>query len=137
MQETALTTDVLPALTLVPCILDFEDFQDVSYSPRLLLPVCLPSVIADDAEYTQGCEVGFDLFLEWSWVDEAPSLIGLKQHIVQELFPGPSDTASLAARFGAVHGFLSVLAFFDRALALQGLDILLHLTDHLVFLSAA
>ncbi len=135
MQKIAPMIDVLPSFSAVPCVLLPEDFQNVSYSFRLLLPVSLPSVIVDDVEYAEGCEIGFDVYFDYPEIYESHSLSALKEFIMQELFPGPSDSASLAVRVGCVHGFLSVLAFTDRALAFVGLDILTRLTDHLAFLS--
>jgi len=128
-------TGPLPVLDVVPCALTLEDLELINYSPCLLLPASLPSVIVNDAEYVQGCKDGFDFYGEYPEVYEAPNLSVLKTYIMQELFPGPSDTASLAVRVGCVHGFLSMLAFTDRAFALAGLDILIYLVDHLVFLS--
>ena len=129
MQEIALTTDGLSVLTPVSCALEASDLELIRYSSCLLLPAPLPFVLLNDVEYVQGCEDGFNFFYEFS--EACESLSALKAHILQELFPGPSDDASLALRVGSVHGFLSFLAFIDRALALQGLGFLTCLVEHL------
>jgi len=122
-------------LAVVSSPVTFGDFEALRYSSRLLLSVSLPNGITNDVEYAQGCADGFDFFSEYS--QDCESLAALRACILQELFPGPSDDASLALRIGCVHGFLSFLAFIDRGLALAGLDFLVHLVDHLAFLSAA
>src|SRR5262249_32294289 len=124
----------LPSLTLVPCTLEVSDLGLIRYSSCLLLPASLPSTVVNDADYVQGCQDGFAFFYEFS--EACQSLSTLKTHIMQEVLPGFSYD-SLAMRVGCVHGFLSSLAFIDRALALQGLALLIRLVEHLVFLSAA
>ena len=135
MWQVAQTTDMLSLIPAVPCPLTLEDLGAIPYSPRLLLLVSLPSVITNDAEYAEGCELGFAMFFGYPEVYESRSFPVVRERIMQELFVGPSDAVSLAARVGLLHGFLSLLACVDRALALRGLSLLAHLTDHLVFLS--
>ena len=120
----------------VACPLTLEELGAIPYSPDFLLSVSLPDVLTNDAEYAEGCELGFEMFFGYPEVYESRSFPVLGERIMQELFPAPSDSVSLAARVGLVHGFLSLLAFGDRALALRGLSLLAHLTDHLVFLSS-
>ncbi len=136
MLHVAQTTDVLSLVPAVPCPLTLENLGAIPYSPRLLLLISLPDVVVNDAEYAEGCELGFDMFFGYPEVYESRSFPVVGERIMQELFPGSSDSVSLAARVGLVHGFLSLLAFVDRALALRGLSLLAHLTDHLVFLSS-
>ena len=134
MLQTARITGPLPLLDVVSCALLPEDLESIPYSSRLLLPASLPDVIVNDVEYVRGCEAGFGLYFDYP--EACVSLSALKEYIMQELFPGPLDTASLAQRVAFQHGFLSALALTDRALALKGLSILARLTDHLVFLSS-
>jgi hypothetical protein len=122
-------------LAVVPnCFLP-EDFQDVCYSSCLLLPVSLPDTIVNDPLYEEWCESGFGLYLEDAL--DALSFSVLKRFIMQEMFAVCSGDGSLVQHVGFAHGFLSALALVDRVLALRGLDCLLHLTDHFVFLSLA
>ena len=135
MLQVTQTTDVLSPVPAVACPLTLEDLGAIPYSPRLLLLVSLPPVIVNDVEYVEGCELGFAMFFGYPEVYESRSFPVVGERIMQELFPDAPDCVSLAARVGLVHGFLSLLAFVDRALALRGLAFLAHLTDHLVFLS--
>ncbi len=136
MLQVTQTTGMLSLVPAVPYTLRLEDLGAIPYSPRLLLLFSLPDVITNDAEYAEGCELGFDMFFAYPEVYESRSFPIVRERIMQELFPGPSDAVSLAACIGLVHGFLSLLAFVDRALALRGLSLLACLTDHLVFLSS-
>ena len=135
MLQVAQTTDMFSPVPVVACPLTLEDLGAIPYSPDLLLSVSLPSVLTSNAEYAEGCELGFDMFFGYSEVYESRSFPVVGQRIMQELFPDSPGSVSLAARVGLIHGFLSLLAFVDRALALRGLALLAHLTDHLVFLS--
>jgi hypothetical protein len=132
MLQLVHTTDALPLSVVAPLLP--EDFQDVPYSSCFLLPASFPDVIVNDPLYVEWCETGFALYFDDPY-NGTSSLSALKVFILQEMFPGSSDDAPFVQHIGFLHGWLSALAFIHRALALQGLDILAYLTDHLVFLS--
>ena len=134
MQQIAPTTDALSPLAVAPCM-SFEDFEHVSYSSSLLLPVSLPDTLVKDADYAYWCEEGFNMYADGWFADQVFSVSSLRVFILQEMFPGSSDDAPPVQHVGFLHGFLSALAFADRDLALVGLSLLVYLADHLVFLS--
>ena len=94
MLPVAQTTDALSLIPVVAGPLTLEDLGAIPYSPRLLLLVSLPSVITNDAEYAEGCELGFDMFFGYPEVYESRSFPVVRERIMQELFPGPSDAVS-------------------------------------------
>jgi len=138
MRNTAQTTDTLSMFPIDSCTLVREDFCKVSYSSRFLLPASFPDVVVNDAVYAQWCEDGFEAYFDGIGFDShaVSSLSSLKAFLIHVLFSDFDDDRPLAERVGFLSGGLSALAFTDRALALAGLDILMRLTDHLVFLSS-
>ena len=132
------TVGLLESLSVLPqdfgtCSLSSDDFQDISYSPKLLLPVQFDTRLTLDPEYQKACQVGFDdgfgrlseedereLF-NWDVVrnEVLRSLLD-----VQRVLPPGFPTCSLAWASGFLLGWLSALALVDRPLALRGLELL-------------
>ena len=113
-------------------------FQDMHYSPTVLLPVPLePSILAGH-DYRRALSHGFDAYFEemYTWnehrtdlvfVDRFYTLAELQSLLIHEMAPYPLIEASLGFRIGFLVGWLSALALTDRALAFQGLEVLLQL----------
>jgi hypothetical protein len=143
MQESM---SVLP-LASVTRSLTPADFQDVSYSPRFLLPVQFDASMTTDSEYQEGCESGFycyfeDMFQqneagrETVFLDRFYSRADVMSLVVEGLSssfsPSRWDAAPLSYSVGFVLGWLSALALTDRPLALGGLELLTVLVAHMI-----
>ncbi len=135
MLETVGIQESMPVLPLtsVTCSLTPVDFQHVSYSPALLLPVQFDTRLTLDPEYQKACQVGFDDGIErlseederelFTW-DMVRNEVLISLLDVQKVFPPGFPTLSLAWASGFLLGWLSALALIDRPLALRGLELL-------------
>jgi hypothetical protein len=132
------TVGLLESLSVLPQAagthgLTPDDFQDISYSPTLLLPVQFDTSLTLDPEYQEACQVGFDegfgLLSEederelFNW-DMVKNEVLTSLLDVQKVLPPGFPTLSLAWASGFLLGWLSALALVDRSLALRGLELL-------------
>jgi hypothetical protein len=115
-------------------------FKDLPFNAALLLPVSLDVSLTAHPDFSEGCQCGdssyfdemyhvdpstgdrevfIDHFYTWYEVE--------KQVREATLFHAERYSSSLSWAVGFVLGWLSALAFTDRALALRGFDLMVSL----------
>ncbi len=129
MQESM---PVLP-LTSVTRSLTPADFQDLPYSPTLLLSAPFDAALMADLEYQAGCECGFDSYFaemrhwlpdlsNFTFVDRLHTSASVREYLLREIVYDPvRNSCFLPWRAGWGLGWLSALALTDPSLALLGL----------------
>lgn len=144
MLEMVGPPESMPVLTLAPVPRSSTpaDFQDLPYSPMLLLSAHFDAALAADPEYQESCEWGFNSYFaemcHWTpdlsrrtFVDRYYSFVHVKQYLLREVVYDPvRNPIPLACRAGWGLGWLSALALTDRLLALMGLELLQELVSH-------
>jgi hypothetical protein len=125
-----------------------SQFQHISFSPALLLPVAFDVLVTTEPGYADGCAGGFACYFEdmreWNdvgddfvFVDRVYTWAEVERIVCDDLLetcvPPGVTPAPLPFNVGYTLGWLSALALTDRALALRGLSLLSALVDHLVF----
>ncbi len=132
MQESM---PVLP-LTSVTRSLTPADFQNLPYSPTLLLSAHFEPSLTADPEYEAGCECGFDSYFTemhhwlpnlsgYTFIDRYHTPASVKSYLLSNTVYDPVRNPTLLAwRSGWGLGWLSALALTDRPLALCGLEFL-------------
>lgn len=144
LKQERITDALSQEFTVTP--LTPADFQDVPYSPALLLPACFDSSItANKHQFREGCEGGFEAYFEdmYTWknpddqdeglifVSQFYTLADVKSFLLKELLPSVLS-ASFPYRVGFVLGWLSALALTNSLLAMQGVRIAESLVHNLV-----
>jgi hypothetical protein len=144
MFDVVNTSDSLPVVSLLPLTgsLTPADFQHVSYSPTLLLPVHWDASITADPEYQAGCECGFDSYFaemchwlpdlsSFTFVDRLHTSASVRDYLLREIVYDPvRNSCFLPWRAGWGLGWLSALALTDPSLALLGLELLQTIVLH-------
>lgn len=132
------TLDDLPVVSLLPAdgSLTPADFQDLPYSPTLLLSAPFAASLTADPEYQEGCQCGFDSYFtemhHWLpdlrgflFVDRLHTLASVRDYLLSEIVYDPvRNPCLLSWRAGWGLGWLSALALTDQPLALLGLELL-------------
>lgn len=144
MTQTLRTTDPLLTLSSVHPLLVPSDFQEVAYTPELLLPLAVASSLVENAEYQRGCEGGFEVYFDQTLEDNGTedrvySWQEVKAEIIANLLPNKNEVLyyeyaynrpySLSYRAGFCAGWLSALALTENELAKQGMQILAYLVN--------
>ena len=138
MLEIVHPPESLSGLTQAPVTrsLSPADFQDLPYSPMLLLPAHLDPSLTADPEYEAGCECGFDSYFTemhhwlpnlsgYTFIDRYHTPASVKSYLLSNMVYDPvRNPTLLARRAGWGLGWLSALALTDRPLALCGLEFL-------------
>ena len=136
--------ECMPVLTLAPRAHSSTpaDFQDLPYSPTLLLSAHFDATLTADLEYQESCEWGFNSYFaemcHWTpdlsrctFVDRHYSSAHIRQYLLREIVYDPvRNPTPLACRAGWGLGWLSALALTDQSLALSGLELLEELVLH-------
>ena len=144
MKDCMCTVNTLPVVTLAPGTRSSSpaDFQDLPYSPTLLLAAHFDASLTDDLEYLEGCEWGFHYYFAemhhwtpdlstYTFVDRHSTLDEVRDYLLREIVYDPvRNPTLLACRAGWGLGWLSALALTDRSLALMGLELLQELVLH-------
>lgn len=122
------------------------DFQDIPYSPVLLLRAHFDVSITADPEYQSACETGFDAYFEEmvQWNEAGTDLVFIDcfsscaevisfvaRGMIRDHCPSYWGVVSFSFSVGFVLGWLSALSLTDRALALVGLELLIVLVAHM------
>lgn len=123
-----------PAAALAPA-----DFSDVSYHPSLLLPVTWASSLVAPAEYANACRDGFISYFEEMMErdEDHDEVVYISRYYTRrEVFHQIAENVTqqelpLSWRAGFMLGWLSALALTDRTLAIEGLQVLTSLLEHL------
>lgn len=140
IEYTPRTTDALPVLSLdasVITLLTPADFEDVPYTPALLLRASFDASITSAVDYQEGCKYGFDDCLEMVVSDDPDTVKHCTSRsvvcsfVARNLCQDDFDLSSLAWRIGFVLGWLSALAVTNRSMASVGLDLLTVLVNRL------
>ena len=126
----------MPVLTLTPVPRSSTpaDFQNLPYSPTLLLSAPFAASLTADPEYQAGCECGFDSYFtdmhHWLpglrgffFVDRLHTPASVRDYLSHEITYDPvRNPCFLSWRAGWGLGWLSALALTDQPLALSGLE---------------
>lgn len=136
MLEMIDSPENMPVLTLTPVPRSSTpaDFQNLPYSPTLLLSAPFAASLTADPEYQAGCECGFDSYFtdmhHWLpglrgffFVDRLYTPASVRDYLSREITYDPvRNPCFLSWRAGWGLGWLSALALTDRPLALSGLE---------------
>ena len=128
----------IPVLTLVPVprSLTPADFQDLPYSPTLLLPAHFDTSLTADPEYQEGCEWGFNHYFAemhhrtpdlsaFTFIDQYYTTASVRDFLLHDMVYDPvRNPTHLAWRTAWCLGWLSALALTDCSLAFSGLELL-------------
>jgi hypothetical protein len=144
MFDVVNTSESLPLVSLLPAAgsLTPADFQDVPYSPTLLLSAHFDPSLMADPEYQAGCQCGFDSYFaemrhwlpdlsSFTFVDRLHTSASVREYLSSEIVYDPvRNSCFLPWRAGWGLGWLSALALTDPSLALLGLELLQTIVLH-------
>ncbi len=140
IEYTPRITDALPVLSLdtsVITLLTPADFEDVAYTPALLLRASFDASITSAVDYQEGCKFGFADCLEMVVSDDPDTVKHCTSRpvvcsfVARNLCNDEVDPSPLAWRVGFVFGWLSALALTNRSMASVGLGLLTVLVNRL------
>ena len=136
------TSERFPVVSLLPAAGSSTpaDFQDIPYSPVLLLRVHFDVSITADPEYQSACETGFDAYFEEmvQWNEAGTDLVFVDcfstctevmsfvaRGMIRDHCPSYWGVVPFSFSIGFVLGWLSALSLTDHAQALVGLELLI------------
>lgn len=144
MLEMVSPPESMPVLTLalVSRSAAPADFQDLPYSPTLLLSAHFDAALTADPEYQEGCECGFDYYFaemrHWlpqlagfTFINHFHTLPEVRDFLLNDMIYDPvRNPTPLFWRAAWCLDWLSALALTDQLLALSGLELLQELVLH-------